>query len=231
MHTRHFLWSVLLVVNLACSVQLARRILGGDTDGHAGWGSYSELLIVSYEADTAFNMNSIAYVGRDFPTWYNSNLHPVEMTYEETVHYPLDSRFAQREWFSTRAGADGHQGYTHLGPERRTFLLGMFHELHCLNTIRIAVINHDSPIASSHHVQHCLNYMRQLFLCSADDTLEPYDFLGRNYGKERVGVTRRCRDWSQVYDDLGAGWTAWQAEAKAHGSEHQCPIGRTLLPC
>lgn len=141
------------------------------------------------------------------------------MTFQETVHFPVDGLLAQQEWLSTRAGLDGHQGYVHLGLERRTFLLAMFHELHCMNTIRAAILDHDNARAGHHHVQHCLNYMRQLFLCAADATLEPHDFLDWDYERDRVGVTRQCRDWSAVYDGLGASWKAWHADMETEGSQ------------
>ena len=48
------------------------------------------------------------------------------------------------------------------------------------------------------HFIHCLIYMRQLFLCNADMTLEAGDFMTRNLTTDRVGETRRCRDWSTV---------------------------------
>ncbi|THV07186.1 hypothetical protein K435DRAFT_581864, partial [Dendrothele bispora CBS 962.96] len=45
---------------------------------------------------------------------------------------------------------------------------------------------------------HCLMYLRQIFLCNADLTLEDGDFTGKNYTTQRIADTRKCRDWSTV---------------------------------
>ncbi|KAG1798716.1 hypothetical protein EV424DRAFT_1332873, partial [Suillus variegatus] len=65
----------------------------------------------------------------------------------------------------------------------RLFGVSMFHQLHCLQMIRLALIN-----GPNDHSGHCLNFLRQAILCNSDTTLDP-----------RLGVTHICRDWSQVY--------------------------------
>lgn len=41
-------------------------------------------------------------------------------------------------------------------------------------------------------------YLRQVFVCNADVTLEPGDFFAKNLTIDRMGVTRQCRDWKMV---------------------------------
>ena len=150
----------------------------------------------------------LAYVGDDYPTWYGLDIGTVEMTFEETVHYPLSGAQAETEWNTLRR-MDSHHGYIRLGPDKRVLAVAMFHELHCVNTLRKALVDRTHTEGSDHHVQHCLNYLRQLFLCSADSTLEPYDFTNRDFENERLGVTRQCRDWSIVYEETQRNYVEW----------------------
>lgn len=61
----------------------------------------------------------------------------------------------------------------------------------------------------SHHVIHCLQYLRQIFLCNADMTLEKGDFLKRNYTVDRVSETRKCRDWKTVGEKVDLNTKEW----------------------
>ncbi|EIN04128.1 hypothetical protein PUNSTDRAFT_138857 [Punctularia strigosozonata HHB-11173 SS5] len=130
------------------------------------------------------------------------------MTFEESVRLKVDGSLAGAEWFSQRVPAK-HAGYIQLGPEKRLFAVAMYHELHCVNTFRKALADPKDADGTPHHVQHCLNYLRQLFLCSADATLEPYDWTLRNYTQEPVGITRQCRDWTVVYERMEESYDSW----------------------
>jgi len=72
----------------------------------------------------------------------------------------------------------------------------MFHQMHCLQRIRLALIN-----GPNSHSGHCLNILRQAILCNADITLDPliYDPEGKIEAIDGLGVTHVCRDWTQVY--------------------------------
>lgn len=59
------------------------------------------------------------------------------------------------------------------------------------------------------HTHHCLNYLRQTTLCSADLTLEPGDFVTRNFETDRVGALHTCRDWSAAYNMMKERWELW----------------------
>lgn len=84
----------------------------------------------------------------------------------------------------------------------------MFHQLHCIEKLRIALDNPDDPIAGPAHLQHCFNYLRQGILCAADLTLEPAP-VGGGEGGEGVGVTHLCRDWEVVFETLAENYQDW----------------------
>ncbi|KAI0318451.1 hypothetical protein OF83DRAFT_1115844 [Amylostereum chailletii] len=141
------------------------------------------------------------------------------------MHYPVEGPVADAEWRLTQPQT--HYGYVRLGPDRRTFAVAMFHELHCVNTFRKALLMPAAREENLHHVQHCLNYLRQLFLCAADATLEPGDFAKREYyrgapGMEGVigewGATRECRDWSVIIDAAEENYVDWREFLAANRS-------------
>jgi hypothetical protein len=72
----------------------------------------------------------------------------------------------------------------------------MFHQLRCLNVLRVAFIN--GPDA---HTGHCLNFLRQAVLCASDITLDPLIVNpdGTMTSTDGVGATHMCRDWTQVW--------------------------------
>jgi hypothetical protein len=69
----------------------------------------------------------------------------------------------------------------------------MFHQMHCLQMIRRAIVRGDM----GHHIHHCLNFLRQVVLCASDTTLNPLDYVD---GTDGLGVVHICRDWEKVYD-------------------------------
>ena len=89
-----------------------------------------------------------------------------------------------------------------LGPNNRTFMVSMYHQLHCLDAIRVGFIVNGSDAYP--HIQHCLRFLRQILLCKADTTLEPADEIRTNpdgmivSGSSPEGMIHRCRDWTKV---------------------------------
>jgi hypothetical protein len=71
----------------------------------------------------------------------------------------------------------------------------MFHQMHCLQRIRSALV-HGDP---SHHTRHCINLLRQTVLCASDTTLDPLN-AANGKGTDGLGVVHVCRDWQKVYD-------------------------------
>ncbi len=88
-----------------------------------------------------------------------------------------------------------------------------YHNLHCISQIRTAIARPDDPVATRHHFNHCLQYLRQLLLCGASDMLEKGDWMER---EDRVGPDVVCYDWEQAFATLRGEHDAFR-EWKDHG--------------
>ncbi|TCD63421.1 hypothetical protein EIP91_005421 [Steccherinum ochraceum] len=155
------------------------------------------------------SLDSDAYTweGDDFPPYLPLQFgSPVELTLQNSVHYALDSPEADAEYQSLYPGTQ--LGFVHLGPHKRFFGLSMFHQFHCLDSLRKAILGRGHHASTNHssedpsvHAAHCLDYLRQTILCAADVTLEPeVPVEGSRDVGEGVGVRHVCRDWSKVYE-------------------------------
>ncbi|EMD36960.1 hypothetical protein CERSUDRAFT_95228 [Gelatoporia subvermispora B] len=167
--------------------------------------------IQNWEADYTWEAN-------DHPPYLPLDLGaPVALTLEDSRHYALDTPDAPAEYRSLYPG-DG-LGFVRLGPQRRFFGLAMYHQLHCLDSLRGAILgtHHmrsgggEKEKRDVEHSAHCLNYLRQSILCAADVTLEPEVVRGSEDVEEGLGVTHVCRDWSRVYDFAERNWQEWVA--------------------
>ncbi|KAJ7662325.1 hypothetical protein B0H17DRAFT_1020178 [Mycena rosella] len=147
-----------------------------------------------------------SYVGDDYPElWPVSLLQEVAMTVEETWSYPIHGDDAQELWATTSSKGFG---YVRLGPEHRAFAVAMFHQLHCVRLLRAALDGRYDAVSRG-HMHHCLNYIRQMILCSPNLTLEPPDVLSRDFEIGRIGATHVCSDWSAMYRDAAENWAEW----------------------
>ncbi|TFY55968.1 hypothetical protein EVJ58_g7915 [Rhodofomes roseus] len=156
---------------------------------------------------------SHTYSGNDFPVDYPLDLDTISMTLHESVHFTanLSDINSNSAWLNLVHLKS--RGHARLGPDHRVFTLTMFHQHHCLVMLHLGMAD-NNPVASSHHIQHCLDYLRQTFLCAAADGLEYGDFMERNFSKERVGDMLVCQDWEKVYMELDenvAEWEAWSS--------------------
>lgn len=83
----------------------------------------------------------------------------------------------------------------------------MFHQLHCLASIRVAFFaaRKGQPLeevgTNEEHIKHCIDILRQYVMCYADTTTEG---VNRTSG---YGVPRECRDWNQIKASTD-GWIA-----------------------
>jgi hypothetical protein len=116
----------------------------------------------------------------------------------------------------------GH-GFVKVGPGEDFYAISMYHQLHCLNGFRKMLsgeqrnasrIEHDEQ-----HVLHCLSYLRQMVLCSADITLEPAFSAENTDGRKTkaaygTGVTHQCKDWEQIRAFSENNYETWKNEAK-----------------
>ncbi|KAI0833600.1 hypothetical protein BC628DRAFT_1335283 [Trametes gibbosa] len=137
--------------------------------------------------------------------------HEVDGVYqvlEESVHYlPLGSA-SDAEWLSL---AQPGFGYVRLGPDNRTFVVSMYHEMHCLCMMNLAF----SPSAVSlPHVKHCLNYLRQNIICTPDLALEWGDFETKDFDVERTHGVHECKDWAPIYSAVTDNYEAWQRQTE-----------------
>ena len=110
-----------------------------------------------------------------------------------------------------------------------TLGLALFHELHCLNILRIgfyaalsgnisAFTDEKSPHhvhdhnkrPDDHHLRHCFDYLRQSLICLADTNLEVVDpKLGGTTGWGQ----RRCRDFDfEMVRGVGEKFGGWKGE-------------------
>ncbi|KAI0342384.1 hypothetical protein BDW22DRAFT_1357718 [Trametopsis cervina] len=167
-----------------------------------------------------------AWLDGDYPPYLPLPLGPpVALTLEDSRHYALSSADADAEWESVYPG--GGLGFVRLGPHKRFFSLSMFHQMHCLDSLRRAVLGREHSHGAREggsgeeevlhgrdveHSAHCLNYLRQTVLCAADLTLEPeIGEEGSQEVGEGLGVTHVCRDWGKVYDFAKRNWEQWEA--------------------
>ena len=153
-------------------------------------------------------ISALAFLGRDAPRYLPAEYKQVKMAVEESVHYPIVGAEAEKEWLWTAAVGDNH---VRLGPQKRTFAVAMFHQLHCLRGIRESLEVGWGTLSQARqaHIHHCFNYIRQWTLCDGDLTLEPGDFAKRNFTVERHGAVHTCRDWDLAYDYMAERWRDW----------------------
>jgi len=141
------------------------------------------------------------WIDRDFPLEVPTGpVGTVEMTFQESTRFMLDDPTDKPNWETLIHNQVGI-GFVHLGPYYYRFISAAYHSLHCVFSMAEDFDKPDHWNHPSHHLIHCLMYMRQLFLCNADHTLEQGDFMAKNFTLDRTGVTRECRDWPAI-----AGW-------------------------
>lgn len=158
-----------------------------------------------------------AWLADDYPPYLPLDLGPpVVLTLEDSRHYSLNETSTDFEWESLYPGKD--LGFIRLGPQKRFFGLSMYHQLHCLDSLRRAILGgtHGHGRTSQtfkrdvEHSSHCLNYLRQTVLCAADLTLEEELAAGTQDVGEGLSAIHVCRDWSRVQKFAQANWEEWE---------------------
>ncbi|KAG2038443.1 hypothetical protein BDR03DRAFT_862003, partial [Suillus americanus] len=123
---------------------------------------------------TSLDDRQYTYIGEDHPTELPLRLDTVALKFNNSEHYGTSDVTSWAEWKSLDHFPHGH-GFVRLGPNGRLFGVSMFHQIHCLQMIRLALI--DGP---NGHSGHCINILRQAILCNSDITLDPLTLLGLN---------------------------------------------------
>ncbi|KIJ54787.1 hypothetical protein M422DRAFT_24677 [Sphaerobolus stellatus SS14] len=137
-----------------------------------------------------------SYLGEDHPSQL-----PIEL---DTVGLKIDSGAGHFElWDDEEWGTMfPSSGFIELGPHKRPFQVSFVHQLHCLDGIRTAFLLNDTYAAK--HLTHCLRFLRQTILCSADTTLDggfilPSEKTGEMlYAARGDGSVHRCKDWTKL---------------------------------
>ncbi|KAG7452003.1 uncharacterized protein BT62DRAFT_275440 [Guyanagaster necrorhizus] len=137
--------------------------------------------------------------------WDIGPLPSVTMDLENTVNYQLNSTtYNNAQWSALAPGG----GIVHLGPNHTPYLPSFFHQLRCLDIIRLFyaaqeqdMINKDAKEAAA--ATHCLNYLRQMLFCRSDLNLESVISGDPDHHAVASRRTQTCRDWRVVYEALG----------------------------
>ncbi|KAL7283425.1 hypothetical protein ACG7TL_002855 [Trametes sanguinea] len=157
--------------------------------------------------------DSVADVERDQPSRLPLTPRQVALEVVDSDRYGMED---DNDWAS--AIPLGH-GFVRFG-EDDYYAVSMYHQMHCLNSFRKIFNGHRNASRGEHdsaHALHCLTYLRQMVLCSADITLEPA-FTARNVDGRKTkaaygtGVTHECRDWVQVRDYVEKNYEGWKEE-------------------
>lgn len=115
----------------------------------------------------------------------------------------------------------GYINNTELAPDFS--VISVFHQLHCLYTIRRAYYaeqsndkgleDFDFGRERSKHAGHCFEYLRQGLMCAADSSIEP-GHAEKADGEGFLGwdVPRTCRNYDQLKQ-----WAEERRAFDAHG--------------
>ncbi|KAF1978171.1 hypothetical protein BU23DRAFT_577611 [Bimuria novae-zelandiae CBS 107.79] len=82
--------------------------------------------------------------------------------------------------------------------------IDVFHELHCLNMMRKRIFWNSTQgempdMYSLHHMDHCIDSLRQSLMCSSDITPIPYAWYPKyNQVLPTTGVPHTCRDFDAI---------------------------------
>ncbi|KAF8442447.1 hypothetical protein L210DRAFT_3397650 [Boletus edulis BED1] len=157
------------------------------------------ILNVIFTLYTIYTINDVlpqtrewSWIGDDFPSELPVEIPLAGLSVETGEdHFSL---YDDDEW-GTLFPSDG---FVRLGPNDRTFLVSLYHQLHCLDIIRVGYLTNRTH--AFEHIQHCLRYLRQILVCHADTTLEDDipQFLdgGWTHSANGVGSVHSCKDWT-----------------------------------
>ncbi|PMD61028.1 uncharacterized protein K444DRAFT_720792, partial [Hyaloscypha bicolor E] len=83
--------------------------------------------------------------------------------------------------------------------------LEMFHQLHCLNQLRLVYFDEtkdmstDDKIKVGLHIDHCVDYLRQAIMCHGDIEMITFDWdENKEYYPPNYNVVHRCRKFEPI---------------------------------
>jgi hypothetical protein len=123
--------------------------------------------------------------------------------------YPVVSSDIGLEWLTNDPE---NVGFTRLGAAQRLYLPSLYHELHCLHEL-VLTMNGNYTTATGGHSRHCLNYLRQMALCQADDTLEPVlKATDKSVHWDVTASVHICEDWTAPMREMERNYRLWKAK-------------------
>ena len=144
----------------------------------------------------------------------------VVLSLSSSLRYKMQNdSLSDAEWATVLYYA--REGRVQLGADRRAFMPVYFHQYHCVRALQRSLLfphMHDDVNVlkePDEHVQHCLNYLRQTFLCNPIDQLEPGDYLEKSIEPGTSQGELVCEDWEKAFermDQLGDEFLAWNDE-------------------
>ncbi|KAL4256840.1 ustYa family protein [Pleurotus pulmonarius] len=162
---------------------------------------------------------SYTYAGGDRPRELLDDVPLVNMAFHDDPHYfGLNGHNSSLEWNSLLPAGDG---IVFMGDNGTPYDVSMWHQLRCLNSIRMTLIGEANDYK---HAEHCFHYLRQAILCSADLTLEPlppnstdipFDQEARTPGP---AVAHTCKNWRQIYHSTE------ELSSRPSSSDKQAPL-------
>jgi len=121
-------------------------------------------------------------------------LEEVVLWFQQTKHYQF-SKLGELE-SDFLLPPSGHLINMKTPEGSQNYTVGMFHQLRCIQIMRSDITH----LRKSEHVDHCLKYLWQSALCSANTQLEGI-FIPRNLTTVApIPRDYRCRNWQALYD-------------------------------
>jgi hypothetical protein len=145
-------------------------------------------------------------------TCYQTHITSFHLDFKYAVNYPAYNHL----WEELQGGSKGVI-YTKLGrPDGkiRKAGLAMFHQLECLAQIRMAVqklqdkniTGVDAEMDGLHgYWAHCFDYLRQIILCNADDSIESSKIVAGKWTSDGFGGVKECRDHKWLHEITSCG--------------------------
>lgn len=110
--------------------------------------------------------------------------------------------------------------------------LDVYHELHCLNILRVQIYRDWYPDRHTmekqlEHADHCIDTLRQVLMCHGDIALMTYDWIDDyRWPWPNFHADHECRRW-----DLLEQWSAEHSVRSLKGPILQHPVlGKNYLP-
>lgn len=105
------------------------------------------------------------------------------------------------------------------------------HQLHCVNRLRqgyYSALNGTENAQTTHHIRHCLEYLRQTIMCHVDTNLEYREEHPVTKEVSTSGYTdHQCRDFGEMFDFV----EKWRVmNGKARGEEDPIPVEEDTIP-